>query len=296
MSLTITRSTLMHAALAYVSPELREFDLLAFGTLRKRTVSRSLSLSSLPPEMLLLIRSHLLPVLIAYFMETSASFLRDYEASLRRLICSQCTFYNEFVYGRDVWMWRLSGPCPCAPHAPLTRRLVNPRQFRDRHHWLEVHLSRQSLRFRGLSSQYSTSPSAIWDMVTVVLSEFGYEPALLSRRDRQSILVSPLPSNPIPQQMAPLVLRRLERGLGLAWDYREPLHTSLGTTPSQTVHCTYAHASEQADAPISPIFLPYHLHGIPTHLSTIFSTLISFVTLFFTVLCYYMKPGALRVL
>ncbi|KAJ7492155.1 hypothetical protein FB451DRAFT_960936, partial [Mycena latifolia] len=142
-SLTTTRSTLMHAALAHVSLELREFDLIAFGTLRMRTLSPARSLSSMPPEILLLIRSHLLPVLIARFIATSATFLENYEASLRHLICPQCIFYNEYVYGHDVWAWHLSGPCSCAPHAAHTRR-PNPKQFRDRHHWLEAHLSRQS--------------------------------------------------------------------------------------------------------------------------------------------------------
>ncbi|KAJ6601348.1 hypothetical protein DFH09DRAFT_560867 [Mycena vulgaris] len=321
MSLMTTRSTLMHAALARVSPELREFDVLAFGALRLRTRSRPRLLSSMPTEILLLIRSQLLPILITHFIATSAAVLQTYEASLRHLICPQCTFYNEYVYGPDVWTWHLSGPCSCAPHPAHTHRPgLNPTQFRDRHHWLEAYLSRQSLHFRGLSPQ-SSSPAAIWDVVTDVLrSEFGCEAvrknpsrrgggmALLSRWDRQSILVVPLHSTHAPYQKSATgeycnwttraLFRRLERDLGLSWDYTEPRHTFHGLTPPQSFCPTFEiPASTQTpcgDVPIIAAVLLQFLEAITTPFSAIFSVLLSFVALFFTVLCYYSRPGALR--
>ncbi|KAJ7922899.1 hypothetical protein B0H13DRAFT_2185516, partial [Mycena leptocephala] len=242
MSLTTTRSTLMHAALAHISPELREFDLLAFGKLRMRPVSRRHSLSSMPIEILLLIRSHMLPVLIAYFIAISATSLQHYEASLCRLICPQCRMFNEYVYGLDVWKWHLAGPCSCAPNTARMHRLANPKQFRDRHHWLETYLSRKSLRFRGLSPQSSPSSTAIWDVVSDVLRDFGCEAirinpqrrgagmALLSRWDRQSVLVVPLHSvyasldAEFWSWTVPVLVMRLERDLGLSRAYNEPRH------------------------------------------------------------------------
>ncbi|KAJ7146248.1 hypothetical protein C8R44DRAFT_10469 [Mycena epipterygia] len=312
--LTITRSTLMHAALSHVSPELREFDLIAFGTLRTTTRSFPRSLSSMPTEILLLIRSQLLPVLIAHFIAISTAFLQRYEASLRRLICPQCTLYTEYVYGPDVWKWNLSGPCSCIPNVAHTRR-PNPKQFRDRHHWLESYLSRKSLRFRGLSPQFPSSSAAIWDVVTEVLSEFGCEAirmnpsrcgagmALLSRWDRQFILVVPL--RPLHQKSGAdyctwttrVLLGRLERDLGLG--YTEPLRRLPGLTNTETfctkTFCTtFEIPASSQGAPITAAFLLQILEAIIIPLSAVFSVLFSFITLFFTVLCYYSKPGALR--
>lgn len=311
--LTTTRSTLMHAALSHVSPELREFDLIAFGTLRTRTRSFPRSLSSMPTEILLLIRSQLLPVLIAHFIAISATFLQRYEASLRRLICPQCTLYTEYVYGPDVWKWNLSGPCSCVPNVAHTRR-PDPKQFRDRHHWLESYLSRKSLRFRGLSPQFPPSSAAIWDLVTEVLREFGCEAirmnpsrrgagmALLSRWDRQFILVVPLHSARSSHEIeseaeyclwsARVLLGRLERDLGLG--YTQPSYRLSGTTHTETFCTTFEIPVSSQGAPITAAFLLQILEAIITPLSAVFSVLLSFVALFFTVLCYYSKPGALR--
>ncbi|KAJ6541872.1 hypothetical protein B0H19DRAFT_327556 [Mycena capillaripes] len=315
MSLTTTRSIIMHAALAHVSPELREFDLIAFGKLRRRTISRRPSLSSMPIEMSLLIRAHMLPVLITQFIAISATSLQVYEASLRRLICPQCRIFNEYVYGLDVWKWHLAGPCSCAPNASHIRR-PNPKQFRDRHHWLETYLSRKSLRFRGLSPQSSSSSTVIWDIVADVLRDFGCEVirmnssrrgagmALLSRWDRNSIVVVPLDSThssfggkEYNNWTAPVLLRRLERDLGLSREYKEPRHrpANLSTTrncPAFELAAASTRLSS-SNAPV-PVVLLQILDAITAPLTTILSILLSFVTLFFTVLCYYSRPGALR--
>ncbi|KAJ7110311.1 hypothetical protein C8R43DRAFT_163685 [Mycena crocata] len=298
MSLTTTRSTLMHAALAQICPQLREFDRAAFGKLRVRPLSHLPSLSSMPTEILLLIRSKMLPILIAHLIAISATSLQRYEASLRQLICPQCIFYNEYVYGLDVWKWHLLGPCSCPSNAARTRG-PNPTQFRDRHHWLENYLSRKSLRFRGLTSPSST----IWDVVTDVLGEFGCEAVrmnakrraagmvFLSRWDRQSILIVPL--HPTSKDV---LLIRLERDLGLSLDYNEPYHrfpnfpTSLNICVA-TELAPPTHLSSDATT-----FLLQFLQSIAGPLTVAISLPFSFITLLLTVLCYYCKPGALRLL
>ncbi|KAJ6486123.1 hypothetical protein C8R47DRAFT_529584 [Mycena vitilis] len=315
MALITTRSTLMHAALAHVSPELREFDLLAFGKLRRRVLSRRQSLSSMPIEILLLIRTHILPVLIAHFIAISSTSLQHYEASLRRLICPQCRLFNEYVYGLDVWKWHLAGPCSCAAIIPRVRRRPNPKQFRDRHHWLETYLSRKSLRFRGLSAQSPSSSAAIWNIVSDLLGVFGCEVIrmdsgrrgpgmpLLSRWDRQSILVVPAQSTRASlgaqeycSWTVPVLLGRLERDLGLSRDYSEPCRgaTDLSARSYTAVERATSTLSPSDDAPVVREILAQILDAIAAPLTAIFSILLSFVTLFFTVLCYYSRPGALR--
>ncbi|KAF8204387.1 hypothetical protein K438DRAFT_559023 [Mycena galopus ATCC 62051] len=302
MSLITARSTLMHAALAHVSPELREFDLIAFGKLRRRAVSRRRSLSSMPIELLLLIRIHLVPILIAHFMAISATSLQHYEASLRHLVCPQCRVFYEYVYGGlDVWKWRLAGPCPCTPDASHIHH-PNPKQFRDGHHWLETYLSRKSLRFRGLSPQPSSSSTPIWDVVSEVLREFGCEAissrrGLLSRRDPQSILVVALRPTRCPSSSAkedsnldaPVLFRRLERDLGLSRDY-EPR-----TLPDRSTAriSTFENPLSSESSPVIRATLPQIL-DFTDPLTAILSILTSFPTLLFTVLCYYSRPGALR--
>ncbi|KAJ7508603.1 hypothetical protein B0H11DRAFT_35546 [Mycena galericulata] len=312
MELTTTRSTLMHAVLAHISPPLREYDLIAFGKLRRRTRPRPLSLSSLPTEILLLIRFHLLPVLITHFIATSATSLQHYEASLRYLVCPQCTSYNEYVYGLDVWKWHLSGPCSCSPTAPATHR-PNPTQFRDRHQWLETYLSRKSLRFRGLSPQSSHSSTAIWDVVTDVLGDFGCgvtrrNPGrrgvgmpLLSRWDRQSILVVPLNSNSGAggdcHWATSVLFRRLEIELGLSSDYNEPRHAFPSLTPLPNFAVPFEQPSPCVNAPIIATgFLLQILETVTAPLTAVLSIVFSLLTLLCTVLCYYSRPGALRLL
>ncbi|KAJ7150182.1 hypothetical protein C8R46DRAFT_1124194 [Mycena filopes] len=301
MALTTTRSTLMHAVLAHVSPALREFDLIAFGKLRLRPISRRPSLSSMPPEILLLIRSHLLPLLIAHLITLSSTSLAHYEAFLRRLVCPQCAFYNEYVYGPDVWKWRLAGPCPCAPNPDLHLRRPHLRLFRDRHQWLEAYLSRKSMRFRVCSS---TSSTAIWDIASEVLRDFGCEAvrsnrgrrsnsmALLSRWDRQTILVVPLSALKESSRTPQVLFRRLKRELGLAQPYNEPCRRlSAISTPQSAFEPV---ASTQFLSPVDVAFVLRIFDALTAPLTTLLSILHSFVTLLFTVLCYYSKPGALR--
>lgn len=295
MALTSTRSTLMHAALAQVSPELREFDLIAFGRLRRRTVSPRRSLSSLPIELLLFVRTHLLPGLIVHFIAMSTQALQHYEISLRHLICPHCRNFYEYVYGFDVWKWRLAGPCSCMPATPHTRH-PNPKQFRDRHHWLEAYLSRKSLRFRGLAPH--SSSSAIWDVVSEVLKEFGCEAipssrGLLSRRDRPSMFVVPLRSS--SGSTAPVLFKRVEKDLGLCPDYNEPCcvmphGSTTRISTSEFAPSTHLVSDDDASAPT----LPRMLDAVIAPLTAVVSILLSFLTLFFTVLCYYSRPGVLR--
>ncbi|KAJ7292816.1 hypothetical protein C8J57DRAFT_7477 [Mycena rebaudengoi] len=314
-SVTTTRSTLMHAALAHVSPELREFDLLAFGRLRPNALSQRRSLSSIPPELLLLIRSALLPLLISDLIKTSAASLRLYETSLRRLVCPQCTYYNEYVYGHDIWTWHLSGPCSCVGEGFNTPtmsavRLPNPKQFRDRHHWLETYLSRKSLRFRGLPVTSSSSSAAIWDVVANVLRDYDCEAvrrglgrgvgmALLSRWDRQAILVVALRQKGNDSQTPRLLLRRATRDLGLCWAYSEPyqlLAAGFSHEFLTTLELSHSTRLQCASDRLIATLLMQILDTIAAPLTAILFVPLSCATLLFTVLCYYSKPGALRLL
>ncbi|KAJ7201311.1 hypothetical protein GGX14DRAFT_371446 [Mycena pura] len=319
MYLTTTQSTLLHSALAVVSPPLREFDLLAFANLHRITPSRPVSLSSMPSEILLHIRSLLLPMLISHFISVSASSLQRYEAALRYLMCPHCAFYNQYVYGLDVWKWH---PCSCAPACP------NPKQFRDRHHWLESYLSRKSLWFRGLSPQTPSSSTAIWDIVTEVLKDFECEAIwkgsgglgaarlpLLSRQDSRPIVVVPRiceSVNSAKEHSVGVSLRQLERDLGLSWDYSEPcqrppdLVVALDhpapdlAAPSNHPEIDIVTAGSTVisfleTAKISGVVIAI-FEATMTLLTSVFSVFTSFFMLFFTVLCYYSRPGALRLL
>jgi hypothetical protein len=194
-------------------------------------------------------------------------------------------------------------------------RCPNPRQFRDRHHWLETYLSRKSLRFRGLSPQSSPSSTAIWDVVLDVLRDFGCEAirinpqrrsagmALLSRWDRQSVLVVPLHSvyasldAEFWSWTVPVLVLRLERDLGLSRAYNEPRHrfSYLSTHRRySTFELSTSTQSPPDDAPVFRAVLLHILDTITAPLTAFLSLLFSFVTLLFTVLCYYSRPRALR--
>ncbi|KAJ7044951.1 hypothetical protein C8F04DRAFT_1067141 [Mycena alexandri] len=264
----------------------------------------------MPTEILLLIRSHMLPLLINHLIAISSTCLEHYETFLRELVCTQCAFYNEYVYGPDVWKWHLAGPCSCAPSKPLHLRRPNSGLFRDRHHWLEAYLSRKSLRFRGLSPPSSASSTAIWDIASEVLGEFGCKAirrnpgrrsnsmALLSRWDRQSILIVPAPESCNTKELwsrtTGVLFRRLERDLGLSQDYDEPCRRLPAISTPRRAELTASTQFPSDNSPSVFAVLLRILDAVTVPLAALLSISLSFVTLFFTVLCYYSKPGALR--
>lgn len=201
-AISTTRSTLMHAALAHLSPELQTLDSLI----------RRPNTLCIPPEVLLIIRFHILPIVTVSLIAASTVAQHRYELSLRALLCPECLLYNEEIFGSDVWQWeQFSGPCACAeaiPGAqsqpilpvrtpkttaitlhppssnpsPLPRphSKINPKQFTHPEHWLEHHLSLQVIRLRRprniqIHQSRPFSSNAIWDAVSDVLREFGCE-------------------------------------------------------------------------------------------------------------------------
>ena len=183
-----SRSILMHASLAHISQELQTMDFII----------RSASSASLPPEILIIIRSWLFPIITAQLLAQSATALLDYEKSLRNLLCPDCIAYNLDIYGPDIWHWeQFSGACACleiveqgrqlegyaqshiSKHTTPNLGMLNPKQFYDSLQWLEHHLSNETalrtIKYRGSSSPNSASMTNIWDVVNDVLREFNCE-------------------------------------------------------------------------------------------------------------------------
>jgi hypothetical protein len=172
MSLFTTRSTLMHAVLVHLSPELNTFDAIIHH-----------ATTPLPTEILLHIRLHLLAALITHLRSRSSSALLQYELSLRSVLCPECIAYNEDIFGLDVWQWtHFSGPCGCLsrvqnhhtppsePTLPWTNRIT------DSHQWLESYLSCEAIKLAGSSSLGSPATiPPIWNLVHLVLGEYGCE-------------------------------------------------------------------------------------------------------------------------
>ena len=200
-AMSVSRSTLLHASLAYISPEVQALDDIIY------TVPTSASQRLPPTEILLLIRDHLFERITIQLIEQSKVALETYERSVAELLCSDCITYYLDIYGPDVWQWdHFSGACECVPPGDRDSRttaykspkchnldhrsklvqgrtsIPNPRQFVDRQHWLETHLScqtatlpvKQILRHPRSNSSVAlpaTSSSSIdvWDVVDFVL-------------------------------------------------------------------------------------------------------------------------------
>ena len=201
--LITSKSTLMHACLAYMSPELNAIDCIIHGPYTKSNTSpRQVTL---PTEILLLIRGWLFPTITAQLIKQSMTALAAYEQSLQDLLCADCIAYNVDIYGQDIWQWeQFSGACSCNPgpenHMPFrnANRItwrnsihdsrmgrsissLDPQQFVDAEHWLESYLYQVATLFeakrRGhkwtiASGTRAAPPTDIWDVVHSVLREF----------------------------------------------------------------------------------------------------------------------------
>ena len=189
-AIVTSKSTLMHASLAHISQELQTMDFIIQNT----------SNTSLPTEILIIIRDWLFPIITAQLLAESATALLDYEKSLRNLLCPDCVAYNLDIYGPDVWHWeQFSGACACLETVESSRQghaqshgkrtnpnidtgLLNPKQFYDSLQWLEHHLSNQAA-LRTIKHPHSGSSDSvssqqvtltnIWDVVDNVLRDFS---------------------------------------------------------------------------------------------------------------------------
>lgn len=199
----IAKSTLMHACLAHLSPQIQTMDSIIRASPR---ISAPHTVA-LPTEILLLIREWLFPLIKSQLVQQSTVALEAYEHSLRNLLCPDCIVYNLDIYGPNVWQWEhFRGPCSCLetlnpPRTGLgqspspTHRTHNPKPFRDAQHWLEAHLSKEAaalgfVRSRGhqkpttaaahfdletAASNNGTGFEFIWDVVAFVLREYNCE-------------------------------------------------------------------------------------------------------------------------
>lgn len=301
--LVISPSTLMHASLAYLSIELRTMD----------SIMTSQS-SNLPLEILLLIRAYLVVGVTEILVVRSSSALSRYEKSLRCLLCASCLAYNQDVYGDDVWDWeQFSGACACFAteyrsisfHPPT----LNPK-FYDRQHWLEFYLSKKALRLiqNSCSSQSLANDSqVIWDLVSSVLQNYGCQSlctrhtsrnptsSIRNRNEPSSVLVVPREGLVYAAEESCIVLKRVERDLALSVEYPAPvLATSSPSTSmasSRGLSLDYGradHCSSRAYGSFSEV--------VNTIFFAALSLPLSIITLFLTIVCFYSRPLAFRIL
>lgn len=337
-ALITSRSTLMHASLAYHSDELRTIDSIISET--SIFAPRSSVRLAIPPEVLLLIRSHLFLNITNTLITRSTSALQRYETSLCHLLCSECIEYNQEIYGQDIWQWeRFSGACGCGDiqvvrprifamgiaaaclrSSPTSSPAPNPKQFMDRHHWLEYYLSRKSVKVQKLLKASGDSSAIIWDVVSDVLEDFGCEIIrvggcgwrLICEGKGQQVLVGLQSSteNTFDDRTMMVkdgwetrtTLNRVEKGLGLSLEYQgsledsSPLSTSLSIRSSLRSHtgptCTFPHLPSQ-----SPLISAVHLlHNATVALAACLAFPLAFLTLLATTVCYYSAPNALRII
>jgi len=188
-----SKSALMHASLAFLSPEIQTMD----SIIRTSPILMPI----LPTEILLLVRESLFPLIMTQLVQKSTAALEAYEHSLRNLLCPDCIVYNLDIYGPNIWHWeQFHGPCAClqveslpssirsSPQLPSTST-PNPKQFKDAQHWLEEHLSRDAtvkllIKSHELHPTQSLATSTIspgagettiWDVISFVLQEYGCE-------------------------------------------------------------------------------------------------------------------------
>jgi len=203
-SISVSKSTLFHASLAYMSREIQTLDRIISTAYDSRQ-------PILPTEILLLIRTWLSITVTTHLIQQSSTALEAYEKSLCELLCADCIAYNLDIYGPDIWQWeQFSGACACSqednkiedPHlypglhgqdryyskTPTNTAILNPKQFVDAEHWLEFYLAREvafadsysgHLEPRAASTSGTRAPAGltgnIWNVINIVLREHNCE-------------------------------------------------------------------------------------------------------------------------
>jgi hypothetical protein len=314
--------TLMHASLAYISPEMRTFDSIIQ---RPPTMFNKIRL---PVEILLHIRFYLLRAVTNQLMQRSASTLAQYESSLRGLLCSDCFAYNQFVYGPDIWQWEhFTGACKCMevmrsanrswtvyrPESESFHVGSDPQKFATAIDWIESHLSLEALRLRRHRTHQRRS-LAIWEVVEEVLRLHGchvLRDASATRKSLSIIAVLPSLFQGTDKEMATVdedsiarqALYRTRRDLGLLFDYKDlqaprgleaprPLSRPMSWSRSHSV----ASKSPSSDRSLMQTQCLDVLQTIGTVIVAWLSLPLTFATLALTILCFYSKPRSLRIL
>lgn len=147
----VSRMYLAHAVLAHLSPELIILDkiisLQSCGTLRvAASHAQTFTLVSLPPELLLIVRSHLHRSIISTLISSSAHALSSALIFRAREFCTNCLAYNVDVYGEDVLNWpilesdtELGAGCRCGMWDVGGGRVM-VQEWRQRERELEVNI------------------------------------------------------------------------------------------------------------------------------------------------------------
>jgi len=294
--IAISRSVVMHASLAHLSTEIQTLDAI----IRNSTFQTESTSARLPPELLLLIRDHLSPVIIHHLFQRSTAALTQYESTLRSLLCQDCVAYHQDVYGPDIWQWeRFSGPCLCSrspngyAEAPDYWNSLNlHRRFNDRSSWLEFYLSFEASRL------FAHFPS-VWDVVDTVLREYHCQ--IYNRAaDPNSSTPSTVSIVPISTSVAlfrgpehtKAALHRATRDLAFTYEYQNGLELWKGEASARPRVLPSKHRF------MSPLRARCvcALHGAVDLLTFCLTFPIAFATAILTLLCYYSKPRSLRLI
>jgi len=315
----------MHSSLAYVSSELQT---LASIIQQPPTTPNKMHL---PPEIILHIRSYLLPVITNHLMQRSASALAQYESSLRDLLCSDCIAYNQFVYGPDIWQWaHFTGSCECVE---MTRSLshawtfdipekfhVNPdpQEFTTAMDWFEFYLSLESSRLKGRRTHPKHS-FAIWDVVEEVLRDHGCHilhdasaGSILSVHDGDAnfVTIAALPSlledvdedisMPYEDYTARRILYQAVQDLCLSIEYEGDLRVPQAVPLSRPLTWSRSHALASTSSSGAMTLMQTQCLNVVQAIAALvvawLSLPLTFATLAFTIFCFYSKPRSLRIL
>lgn len=300
----------MHASLASLSSELRTFDDILQNSLLTKFNIMPPRLR-LPPELLLLIRQHLLPTLTTHLYQRSMHALCRYESSLRKLLCLDCIAYYQDVYGPDIWQWeQFSEPCICSgskgniggvnSEIPEYWDILGTKhRFVDRSSWLEFYLSFESSRLPD-SGIYFIS---IWDAVDMVLLNHGCRISSAMIRSADicrlqlpasniiHIIPTTAPRTERGHSSLQTILHRADRDLGLSLEYEGGLEIWR-----ENPHPRRPHSSKYAGLHVQPFHILFlrMLQGITALAAASVSFPLTLATLAFTVLCYYSRPRSLR--
>ncbi|KAF8963850.1 hypothetical protein BDZ97DRAFT_1758239 [Flammula alnicola] len=266
---------------------------------------------TLPTEVLLIIRGWLFPTITAQLIKQSAVALVSYEQSLRDLLCPDCISYNLDIYGPDIWQWEQFSGAKTTPGAGI----LNPKQFADAEHWLESHLSRRRLyesnavdlgsqQIRRLGQRRRPTSGTSWPPCFESLNAKLFAN---QRTERAAIATSEETSHEHASSLevtqeeldgrAQITLHLVTRELGLIIEYEEAFGVYGRHIISPTRRLRWPSVSNSC----------YNGQGLVDVFQTLLRILVSLTaaclsapitltTVALTILCFYSRPRALRIL
>lgn len=107
--MNVSQTFLAHAVLAHLSPEVETLDritaLRSHAALRTADSGAKTTIASIPPELLLHVRSYLVPTVTDDLLTETRTAYADHLLTRARSLCSECLAYNVYVYGPDSLTW-----------------------------------------------------------------------------------------------------------------------------------------------------------------------------------------------